>query len=234
MSSRSLTASESGLQLAKTALQRRSMTQKSLANERGIASWSTISKFFNRKPIDRFQFQAICNELEIDWETIVRDTNEIEAIPISPPHYKVSNPSYLESVQRQSIAAREALTPRILQRIPRSVIEAKYLPAIARGTAPEGQRVIPLIGNAGYGKSTILGTLYDELTAINLPWLGIILCSSLRLTPGQSLSIAFGEVLSGQPTDLLEIIESLTQNHGKGVLLIDTLDLVISRSFVDG
>lgn len=92
--------------------------------------------------------------------------------------------------------------------------------------------MIPLIGGAGYGKSTILGTLYDALTAANLPWVGMILCSSLRLTPGQSLAIAFGEAVSGRSADLLEIVESLNQTQGKGVLLIDTLDLVISRSFV--
>ena len=227
MSSRSLTASESGLQRAKTALQRRSMTQKSLANERGIASWSTISKFFNRKPIDRFQFQAICNELDLDWETIVREAEHSNsAMP-----REVSSSPWLELIQRQAIAAREALTPRILERIPRAIVQEKYLPAIARGTAPDGQRVIPLIGGAGYGKSTILGTLYDELTAAN-PWVGVILCSSLRLTPGQSLAIAFGEAVSGRSADLLEIVESLNQTQGKGVLLIDTLDLVISRSFV--
>ena len=96
MSSRSLTASESGLQLAKTALQRRSMTQKSLANERGIASWSTISKFFNRKPIDRFQFQAICNELDLDWETIVREAEHSNSA-MAP---EVSGSPWLDAIHR--------------------------------------------------------------------------------------------------------------------------------------
>jgi hypothetical protein len=44
-----------GLIRARQALKRKGITQKAIANAR-IASWSTVSKFFNSKPIDRFPF----------------------------------------------------------------------------------------------------------------------------------------------------------------------------------
>src|ERR671933_845528 len=46
MAMRSLLASPQGIKRAKNALERNNLTQKALANERGIASWSTVNKFF--------------------------------------------------------------------------------------------------------------------------------------------------------------------------------------------
>lgn len=47
------------------------MTQKALAYENAIASWATVSKFFNCKPIDRSIFIEICERLDLDWQDIV-------------------------------------------------------------------------------------------------------------------------------------------------------------------
>jgi transcriptional regulator with XRE-family HTH domain len=71
MPGRSLVSSPEGIKRAKLALQRRHLTQKALADEMAIASWSTINKFFNGKPVDRHIFIEICERLDLDWQDIV-------------------------------------------------------------------------------------------------------------------------------------------------------------------
>jgi hypothetical protein len=141
----------------------------------------------------------------------------------------------LQAIQIQANAAREALTPRILDRIPRKVVRQEYLPAINRGLTGEQQRIIPIIGPAGYGKSTILGDIYDELTHAQTPWVGLILCSTISISTelycsfGKSLC---GNVISIAEISIVEIIEKLNTTYGRGILLIDTIDLLINGSFV--
>lgn len=236
---RSLRLSEKGQQLARQALKYSGLTQKALATERHIASWSTISKFFNGKPVDCIIFQEICTLLNLDSETVI----ELPEPPPAPRSAeRVSKPespanSLFSQLQNHSQATREALTPRILQRIARAVVREKYLPAIQRGLTDDKIRVVGIIGPAGYGKSTILGDIYDELTGNpewGANWVGLMLCANLvvpvELTP-QTLEIAMGRCW-GEPRSIVELTDELTQQVGRGVLLIDTLDLVLNRSLV--
>ncbi|MEM6353640.1 MAG: hypothetical protein AAF766_23055, partial [Cyanobacteria bacterium P01_D01_bin.14] len=94
------------------------------------------------------------------------------------------------------------------------------------------------MGPAGYGKSTILGSIYDELTRPGpwgAQWVGLILCASL-MVPSQptseQLALELGQSLVGQDRSLIEIAAELTETQGRGVLLLDTLDLVLNRSLV--
>lgn len=275
--SRSLQASPSGIERAKQALVRKSLTQKAIANELGVASWATVNKFFNGRPVDRFIFQEICRVLDLDWEAIAvgctpptegqsRARNDSEVTPVPSANLDSAPPSspFLVAVQTQAAAAREALTPRILERIPRRVVREKYLQAIARGVDLGHERVIPIIGPAGYGKSTILGDIYDELIQAETAWVGLVLCSSLSLSAGYLGFTSYGMVAStfapvglmgGMPTgpsqtqqafvesalgqnvcgenrSIVAIAAQLNQSQGRGVLLIDTLDLVMNREFV--
>ncbi len=77
MARRSLVASEAGIKRAKQALERRSLTQKALSEEIGLA-WSTVNNFFTGKPIYRTNFGEICNFLGIDWQDIVASSSEVE------------------------------------------------------------------------------------------------------------------------------------------------------------
>ena len=131
---------------------RRNLIQKSLEEE-GIASWSTINKFFTGKPVARSIFLEICHRLDLEWEEIA----EFPTVPDQPESKPIQEEenepepllsSLLQAVQESSTAAREALTPRILERIPRSIVQTKYLPAIDRGVDGGHQRVIPIIGAA--------------------------------------------------------------------------------------
>jgi len=277
MAGRSLRLSATGQQQARQALLLRSLTQKAIATELAIASWSTVNKFFNGKPVDRFIFQEICDALELDWAEVAapqevrsggggvvgrKASNSSNVSQLSTtPHLPISPSPHplLTSVQTQATAAREALTPRILERIPRQVVRDKYLSAIARGVEQGRERLIAIIGPAGYGKSTILGDIYDELVAAHTPWVGLVLCSNLSFSTGylgfmsyglvastmagtspmgpsqhqQALvDIALGQSLCGENRSVVEVSQALTQTLGRGVLLIDTLDLVITRDVV--
>jgi DNA-binding Xre family transcriptional regulator len=271
--SRSLRTTPQGIELAKRALARKNLTQKAIANELGIASWATINKFFTGKPIDRFIFQEICQTLDLDWQNMVesvdRETMNDESITINnesgvQPYRSTHSATHLLSlIQNQAHIARQSLTPRILERIPRAIVRDKYLVAIARGQhqSAEQGKVIPIIAPAGYGKSTILGDIYDELIAAETPWVGLILCSSVSIAPTylyftsgnviaatyapvvpqttttptnyqtSAIDAALGQSLSGTSQSLVAIAQDLTQQQGRGVLLIDTLDLIISRDF---
>jgi DNA-binding Xre family transcriptional regulator len=223
MAGRSLIATPNGLTRAKQTLEKRQLSQRSLTTELGYA-WATINKFFTGKPVDRFYFVEICNHLNLDWETLITDSAP------APPPSEIT--PLLQALQTQATAARQALTPRILDRIPRQVVRQKYLPAIDRGLTGEQQRIIPIIGPAGYGKSTILGDLYDELLQAHTPWVGLILCSSIAIDAQASqIDANFGQSLCGEAITIVKAIEQLNANYGRGVLLIDTIDLLINRDF---
>ncbi|HHP7243133.1 MAG TPA: helix-turn-helix domain-containing protein, partial [Elainellaceae cyanobacterium] len=207
MTGRSLSTSEQGIARAKRALLRKNLTQKAIANELGIASWSTVSKFFNGKPVDRLLFMEICHALDLDWTEVAatpdldEEDEDNDDSPASSPTPAATGPSQnsddlLSAVQKQAAIARDALTPRILERIPRDVVRQKYLPAIARGVDDGQPRIIPIIGAAGYGKSTILGDLYDELMASNTAWVGLILCSSVSVSTGFLSFVSYSLVAS--------------------------------------
>lgn len=265
MPGRSLQLSKEGQQQARQALLVRSLTQKAIANELAIAAWSTVNKFFNGKPVDRFIFQEICEVLNLDWEDVVegtgkkaKDTEKRDLQVFLPSHSAISHALHI-AVQSQATAAREALNPRILERIPRTVVREKYLGAIARGVYEQKERLIAIIGPAGYGKSTLLGDIYDELLVAKTPWVGLVLCSSLSLSTGypelmsyklvtstmagsvpngpaqnqqEMIAIALGQSVCGEPRSVTEVCQELTRTQGRGVLLIDTLDLIVNRDFV--
>jgi hypothetical protein len=262
--SRSLQASPSGIELAKRALVRENLTQKAIANELAIASWSTVNKFFTGKPVDRFIFIEICTALDLDWEAIVLPPQNASLTSPDPSlsALRPASSALLTAVQQNAIAAREALTPRILERIPRAIVQDKYLGAIIRGIDGEQSRLIPIVAPAGYGKSTILGDIYDQLTQSNKTWVGLILCSSVSVTPTyfsfltatyappssdrplppsppspgiyqtSAIDAAFGKSLCGSSQSIVEVVTQLIADHGKGVLLIDTLDLIVNRDFI--
>ena len=81
----SLKASSKGIELAKTALRYRGLTQKALAEDLG-KSRSTISKFFNGKFVERYVFEEICKRLNLTWEEIFEpppeeeQSNDIDAL----------------------------------------------------------------------------------------------------------------------------------------------------------
>ncbi|MGI2906267.1 NACHT domain-containing protein [Tolypothrix sp. VBCCA 56010] len=227
---RSLVASLEGIKRARVALKRQKLTQKALAYEFAIASWATVSKFFNGKPIDRNLFLEICERLDLDWQDIaapflVDEEESRGEEEISPE---------LAAIQRNSQDTRTALDPYILPRIRREALLEKCMTVIRRGV--EGQRrVIPILGAAGYGKSTLLGSIYDELesefTSSNKGWVALARCNDF-IESLENFPLEVGEKVSGSKKSIVEIATLLTEIHGRGVLLIDTLDLVLESKLV--
>lgn len=70
MTGRSLRASLQGIQLLRQALTQKQWKQTNLMGE-VCSSRSTVSKFFNGKPVDSTTFVGLCDKLGLDWQQIV-------------------------------------------------------------------------------------------------------------------------------------------------------------------
>ncbi len=133
-------------------------------------------------------------------------------------------------LRRNAQLHRKGLEPLILPRIPRKEVQEKYLPVIRASMEQERYRIIPIVGPAGYGKTTVLGEIYDELTATPNTWVALIDCGSLIFSPQEHLSQSFGEAICGEKTPIEEVVDVLTRGGTRGLILIDTLDLVLDRT----
>jgi DNA-binding Xre family transcriptional regulator len=84
MSSRSLVASEAGINLAQKVLNKRVISRQVFSEQVGLAA-STVSRFFNKRPVDRKTFIEICTFLDLDWEEVTEPYSDEDNIPqISP------------------------------------------------------------------------------------------------------------------------------------------------------
>lgn len=70
MVKRSLEASLTGIQQAKTAFARKGWTQENLAGEVNLKTRQPIWRFFSGRPIERHIFLEICSVLELNWREI--------------------------------------------------------------------------------------------------------------------------------------------------------------------
>ncbi|MEH2076016.1 MAG: NACHT domain-containing NTPase [Nostoc sp.] len=105
MSGRSLSSCPEGIQKAKRALIRYSLTQKALAEDLGITR-QPIGKFFTGKPVDRNLFVQICDRLDLEWEEVVTE-------PASEPELNQDNRIDIDAIVQQ---VREKIKPGIQQR----------------------------------------------------------------------------------------------------------------------
>lgn len=233
MSNRTLQATAKGIELAKRALERKNLTQKALAFEMAIAAWSTVNRFFTGKAIYRSIFIEICHTLDLDWKQIVSPETKLVPVPIPVP---VPEPDeLLVAVERSSSRARAALNPYILPPIPRETLLSKCLKEIRAGALENKRRIVPILGAAGYGKSTILGSIYDELHAEQSEsgngWLALARCDDL-IESAETFALELGEKISGKRQSIVEISQQLTAQQNRGFLLIDTLDIVLTKPLV--
>ncbi|MEC4982715.1 MAG: helix-turn-helix domain-containing protein [Oscillatoria sp. PMC 1068.18] len=228
---RSLVASITGIKIARLKLEQRSLTQTHFCEDLQI-SWSTVSKFFNGKPVDRRYFVEICEALDLEWEDIVLHPTlpELETLTAT-----ASLPDDLAFVEQSSARARIALNPYILPLIRREALLSRCLDAIFRGVKEKKRRVISILGAAGYGKSTLLGSIYDRLqedfTTAATGWVALIRCNDL-IESAEMLGWELGEKLTGKRESIVEVTRKLSQSLGRGVLLLDTLDLILEPKLV--
>ncbi|WP_293275259.1 NACHT domain-containing protein [Microcoleus sp. PH2017_18_LLB_O_A] len=251
MSNRTLQATPKGIELAKRALERKHLTQKALAVELLIAAWSTINGFFTGKAISRSIFMDICDTLELDWQEIVGLKTESDTITSAVSDESIANlisetistTSYnlppsdelFAATERSAARARAALNPYILPPIPRQTLLSKCLKEIRAGALENKRRIVPILGAAGYGKSTILGSIYDKLhaeqTESDSGWLALARCDDL-IESAETFALELGEKISGKRQSIVEVARQLTTQQNRGILLIDTLDIVLTKPLV--
>jgi len=232
--SRSLTASINGIKLAKQKLESRRLSQVAFADELEF-SLKTINKFFTGKPVDRKYFEEICGALKLEWEDVVFGTESEEEEEERGGGGGGEILSLQERVKQNSDRARKALDPYILPPIRRQSLLEKCLKQIRSGIWENKRRVIPILGAAGYGKSTILGTIYDELSAeiaaADAGWLALIRCDDL-IESAETFALEVGEKVSGKRQSIVEVAKQLTAEMGRGTIAIDTLDIVLTKPLV--
>ncbi|WP_448265406.1 hypothetical protein [Nostoc sp. DSM 114159] len=105
MSRRSLSCSPEGIQKAKRALIRCSLTQKALAEDLQVTR-QPIGKFFTGKPVDRNLFVQICDRLDLEWEELVTE-------PASEPEVNQHNSIDIDAIVQ---GVREKIKPIIQER----------------------------------------------------------------------------------------------------------------------
>ncbi len=131
----------------------------------------------------------------------------------------------------------DQLKPEILERISRSRILDDCRKEILLGVEEKQQRIIPIIGSAGYGKSVILGNIYeslrDELVDSGKSWIALVRCDDIINELEEKFADELGEKASGYTESITEIAKILS-NDGKtrGVLLVDTLDISLTHKLV--
>ncbi len=171
-------------------------------------------------------------EFKREWEAKCGQSGAVEPVAgsVSPQTGDLES-----AVRRHALAAREGLNPAILPRISRLVVREKYLPAIRRTRATGRSRIVPIVAPTGYGKSTVLGEIYDALANSGEPWIILVRCNDLMLPSNisaQSFGKVLGEAACGTEYSLAGVVAELTKTLGGGVILIDTVDLILEESLV--
>ncbi|HSG39285.1 MAG TPA: hypothetical protein VLE27_06575, partial [Thermoanaerobaculia bacterium] len=78
----------------------------------------------------------------------------------------------------------------------------------------------------------MLGEIYDALREERIPWILLIECGELGLVTGEDLDIAMGKAAGSRGEPLTQVALELARSQGVGVVMIDTLDLVLHPSMV--
>ncbi len=91
MVSRSLHASETGIQQAKKAFVQKGWTQENLAEEVNLKTRQPIWRFFTGRPIEQHTFREICTILELDWREIAKNAPGKNSQPREQPLLELEN-----------------------------------------------------------------------------------------------------------------------------------------------
>lgn len=124
------------------------------------------------------------------------------------------------------------LRPWILERVARPFVQTDYVPLI-RGLRTGDRRVLAIVGDAGFGKTTMLGEIYDHLVAEGTGWVGVLECADI--TPddqasAEDLALHMGRLVSRSEIPISDVCGRMNEAQGGGVLLVDTLDLLLGGS----
>ena len=189
------------------------------------------------KPWVRFLI-VVRERVGLDWQRFLdrflASYHMIEALPEQTLGTELRTAELRATIERNASRVRKALEPYILPTIRRKSLLKKCLKEIRFGIK-DRCRVVPILGAAGYGKSTILGTIYEELhhelVESGTGWVALARCDDL-VESASSFARELGEKVSGFPLSIIEIAKRLTEQRASGVLLLDTLDIILTRPLV--
>lgn len=141
---RSLIIRQNCIKTVRSALPRNSYrNQRDLAEDVGVCL-DTISKFFNCKPIDRWNFIEICDKLGLDWLKIADFNSNDTGITETPP--PPDDFIYVERPPIESICCRTLSQPGALLRIKAPGLRGKtwLMVKLLRQLAEKPYRIVPL------------------------------------------------------------------------------------------
>jgi hypothetical protein len=140
--------------------------------------------------------------------------------------------SLVDALAARATKARAQLVPHVLPRIPRGFVTENLIPLVTRALVDGTPTAFAVVGPAGSGKTTLLGQIFDELAEAPLAWRGVLLAADVLVGPEdttETLSLAMGQAATGLPIVLPEVAATLVRERGAGVLLVDTVDLLLAE-----
>jgi len=141
----------------------------------------------------------------------------------------------LEQVVEIARETRSWLKPHVLPPIARAKAERYCVSSLRAAFDAESACVLGIVGQAGYGKTTVLGAVYDKLVERGIPWTLLIRCSDLEpdeLDSPNGLSMELGRAASRASIPISDVVQQLTASWGRGAVLLDTLDLILDTKLV--
>ncbi|MBD1909457.1 NB-ARC domain-containing protein [Leptolyngbya sp. FACHB-8] len=141
---RSLKVSPDCIGTVKVALKQQGiLSQRALSEELSVAL-STVSNFFNGKPVDRAIFEEICTKLALPWKEIAASEDEVA---IAPP--------YKESLRLQDWGEAPQLS--------RFYGRADELSQLEDWLCHDHCRLVTVLGMGGVGKTSLIVKLVEQL-----------------------------------------------------------------------
>ncbi|MDB4949407.1 MAG: hypothetical protein JWM27_2056 [Gemmatimonadetes bacterium] len=137
-----------------------------------------------------------------------------------------------EALVARASTARTQLTPHVLPRIPRAFVTQDLVPLVTRALVDGTAAAFAVVGPAGSGKTTLLGQIFDELAEAPLAWRGVLLAADVLVgseDTAETLSLTMGKAATGLLIPLPEVAAALVRERGAGVLLVDTVDLLLAE-----
>jgi hypothetical protein len=137
-----------------------------------------------------------------------------------------------EALGSRTGQARTQLDPYILRRIPREFVTRDVTPRVREAVASGTPAAVSIVGPAGFGKTTLLGQLFDELDVEEVGWRAVLLCADVVVEKSdglEQLALRMGQAATGMPVPLPRLAAEMVRLKGPGVLLVDTVDLLLNE-----
>lgn len=138
-------------------------------------------------------------------------------------------------IETASKRVRPGLNPSVLPPVPRTHVETQITSRLSNARNESDPVICMLVGSGGCGKSTVLGRLFDSIsTDSTQPWVGLLRCNDVSLDSSLSAEqalLAFSAALD-VPAPINAVTKELNSRFGRGILIIDTLDLMLNPELV--